>query len=294
MTNYYNAQTHFYDATRWMFVYGRETLIGHIDVRPGDRVLDIGCGTGKNFDAIQERLRGSGELIGVDCSITMLDQAEERIVRAVGKTFGSSMLNMERSRSTRGRADVVLFSYSLSMIPDWKLALACAHSELWPGGRIGVVDFLKLTNTSKWFSEWLEMNHVIADRPYEAELRKLFHETAHRRCSAWAGLWSFYLFVGMRRTYEYTTGHYLPSGRLKKGRLQHRALMAKHKSKVQYEHQPVTVDLACQRRWIKPGRVTRVGRPAVSPTSQRHIHDLILDLFINYFYISIILEIQRT
>jgi hypothetical protein len=67
--------------------------------------------------------------------------------------------------------------------------------------------------------------------------------------------------------------------------------MAKHKSKVQYEHQPVTVDLACQRRWIKRGRVTRVGRPAVSPTSQRHIHDLILDLFINYFYISIIVEI---
>src|SRR5262249_14643826 len=72
MTNYYNA-------TRWMFVYGRETLIGHIDIRPGDRVLDIGCGAGKNFDAIQERLRGSGELIGVDCSRTMLNKAQERI-----------------------------------------------------------------------------------------------------------------------------------------------------------------------------------------------------------------------
>jgi len=202
MTNYYNTQTDFSDATRWMFVYGRETLIGHIDIRPGERVLDIGCGAGTNFDAIQERLRGSGELIGVDCSTTMLDKAEERIrargwknVQLIGVEYGKEPI-------TRGRADVVLFSYSLSMIPDWKLALACAHSELWPGGRIGVVDFLKLANSSKWFSEWLEVNQVIADRPYETELRKLFHETAHRRCSAWAGLWSFYLFVGMRPTFE--------------------------------------------------------------------------------------------
>ena len=35
--------------------------------------------------------------------------------------------------------------------------------------------------------------------------------------------------------------------------------MAKHKSKVQYEHQPVTVDLAWRRRWIKRGRITRVA-----------------------------------
>ena len=202
MTNYYNVQTDFSDATRWMFVYGRETLIGHIDIRPGDRILDIGCGTGKNFDAIQERLRGSGELIGVDCSPTMLEKAEERIRSRGWKNVRLIDIEYGKEPLTRGRSDVVLFSYSLSMIPDWKLALACAHAELWPGGRIGVVDFLKLTNSSRWFSEWLELNHAIADRPYEAELRKLFHETAHRRCSAWGGLWSFYLFVGMRRTFE--------------------------------------------------------------------------------------------
>jgi len=202
MTNYYNDQNYFYDAPRWMFVYGRETLIGQIDIRPGDRVLDIGCGAGKNFDAIQERLRGSGELIGVDCSTTMLDKAGERIRARGWKNV--QLINIEYGKEpiARGRADVVLFSYSLSMIPDWELALACAHNELWPGGRVGVLDFLKLGNSSRWFSEWLEVNHILADRPYETELRSLFHETAHRRCSAWAGLWSFFLFVGMRRTFE--------------------------------------------------------------------------------------------
>ena len=40
-----------------------------------------------------------------------------------------------------GRADVVTFSYSLTMIPDWFAALENAMAMLKPGGLIGVVDF---------------------------------------------------------------------------------------------------------------------------------------------------------
>ena len=99
---------------------------------------------------------------------------------------------------TRGRADVVLFSYSLSMIEHWRLALACAYSELRPGGRIGILDLYKTANASQWFAEWLAMNHVMTDRPYHEELCRFFEERTHLRYDAWAGLWSFYLFVGTR------------------------------------------------------------------------------------------------
>ena len=114
------------------------------------------------------------------------------------------LINLEYGREnvTRGKADVVLFSYSLSMITDWELALACAHSELWPGGRIGVVDFCKAANSSNWFAEWLAINHVRVHRPYENKLRQLFDECAHMRYTAWAGLWSFYLFVGARPNFS--------------------------------------------------------------------------------------------
>jgi S-adenosylmethionine-diacylgycerolhomoserine-N-methlytransferase len=202
MTKYYEAQSRFYDATRWIFLYGRERLVRQLNIRPGERVLEIGCGTGKNFDAIQQRLQGTGELIGIDCSRPMLDKAAERIrqkgwnnVRLVDTEYGLETI-------TRGRADVVLFSYSLSMIPNWELALACAHSELWPGGRIGVVDFHKPVNSSKWFADWLAVNHVTVDRPYEEKLLKLFRKNAYMRYDAWAGLWSFYLFVGVRAAFS--------------------------------------------------------------------------------------------
>ena len=200
MTAYYRIHSHFYDATRWAFLYGRRRLVEKLEILPGERVIEIGCGTGANFAAIQAKLGNTGELIGIDCSAPMLNKAAER-VRKNGWT-NVRLLDLEYGKETitRGRADAILFSYSLSMIADWELALACAHSELWPAGRIGVLDFCRSTNSSNLFAEWLAINHVQVARPYQQKLAQLFHERAHMRYDAWAGLWSFYLYLGSKRT----------------------------------------------------------------------------------------------
>ncbi|MGO9110811.1 MAG: class I SAM-dependent methyltransferase, partial [Thermoguttaceae bacterium] len=44
-------------------------------------------------------------------------------------------------RPAEGPADVVTFSYSLTMIPDWFAAIDSALAMLQPGGTIGVTDF---------------------------------------------------------------------------------------------------------------------------------------------------------
>ncbi|HYR87094.1 MAG TPA: methyltransferase domain-containing protein [Terriglobia bacterium] len=202
MTNYYHPQAGLYDSTRWIFLYGRERLIQQLDIRPGERVLEVGCGTGKNFDAIQQRLQGTGEVIGVDCSKPMLRKAAERVREKGWKNVRLVDMEYGKEPVTRGKADVIVFSYSLSMIPDWELALACAQSELWPGGRIGVVDFYKSANGSRWFEEWLAVNHVNVERPYEERLRQFFRKSVYMRSDAWAGLWSFYLFIGVRPAFS--------------------------------------------------------------------------------------------
>lgn len=199
MTNYYKLQSHFYDSTRWAFLYGRKRLVEALDIRQGDRVVEIGCGTGANFRAVQNCLQNSGELIGIDCSAPMLRKAEQR-ARQNGWT-NVQLLDMEYGREsvTQGRADVVLFSYSLSMIEDWRAAISCAQSELRPGGYAGVLDFCKTENSTAWFTRWLAMNHVAADRPCTQELHRLFGKRTYSQYNAWSGLWSFYLFVGVRR-----------------------------------------------------------------------------------------------
>src|SRR5262245_56789522 len=118
-----------YSATPWMALYGREPLIHQLDVQPGERIVEIGCGTGRNFDIIQRNLKGTGEIIGIDSCAQMLRTAEARVRQRGWDNVRLLKLEYGKEPVTRGKADVVLFSYSLSRIPDWKLALACAHSE---------------------------------------------------------------------------------------------------------------------------------------------------------------------
>ena len=49
-----------------------------LELRAGQTVVDVACGTGANFAAILERIGPQGELIGVDLSAEMLSVAETR------------------------------------------------------------------------------------------------------------------------------------------------------------------------------------------------------------------------
>jgi len=155
MTNYYGIHADIDDATHWTFVYARNQVVECLRIQPGERVLEIGCGTGMNFDMIQQYLHRTGELTGVDCSAPMLRKAAER-VRANG---WNNVLLIDHEYGVEsicpGGLDVVLMSYSLTMIPHWETALTCAHAELRTGGRIGVVDFCKPGEPSKLFSDRL-------------------------------------------------------------------------------------------------------------------------------------------
>jgi S-adenosylmethionine-diacylgycerolhomoserine-N-methlytransferase len=52
MNGIYRYQRHIYDATRKWFLLGRGRLISRLDIAPGSRVLEVGCGTGRNLRAI--------------------------------------------------------------------------------------------------------------------------------------------------------------------------------------------------------------------------------------------------
>ena len=99
-----------------------------------------------------------------------------------------------------GAVDVVLMSYSLSMIPQWQEALRCAALELKPGGRIGVVDFCMQnpTTAALWFCRWMKLHNVMVDRPYLPLLTSAFSPSLQVTRKAFSGLWSFYRYVGRR------------------------------------------------------------------------------------------------
>ena len=168
MDRIYRHQRYIYDLTRKYYLFGRDRLIAEIGLKPGDRLVEVGCGTARNLVKIAKAYP-EVELFGLDASLEMLKSAEETIRKA-----GLS----DRIKLAHGYAEhlspamfgetkpfeAALFSYSLSMIPDWKAAIAAAAAHLAPGGRIHVVDFGDLTGLGKLgraaMLAWLALFHV--------------------------------------------------------------------------------------------------------------------------------------
>jgi ubiquinone/menaquinone biosynthesis C-methylase UbiE len=133
----------------------------------------------------------------------MLDKARQRVrlygwsnIELVDAEFGIEPIQVTPP-------NVILFSYSLSMIPGWEGALSTAHDLLQPGGRIAVVDFSLVHKTfwSRLFSSWLRFNHVCADRPYGHVLSKHFGSRLYRVNPGSMRLWTYFTFIGCRNEY---------------------------------------------------------------------------------------------
>lgn len=131
-------------SAEWpVYRVGRLAGIERLRLRAGDRVLDVGCGTGLNLPLLLHRVGPTGAVLGVDASDAMLAQARTRVAQQKWR-------NVELRRGDAGRLaevtdgaapfDAVLFTYSLSIIGEWQAAFDQALALLRPGGRISVVD----------------------------------------------------------------------------------------------------------------------------------------------------------
>ncbi|MCV9963968.1 class I SAM-dependent methyltransferase [Pararhizobium sp. BT-229] len=138
----YRRVRHVYDLTRKYFLFGRDHALEILDPRSASSILEIGCGTGRNLRAIA-RLAPEAEVHGIDISAEMLKSAGGKTASLKNvrlRQADATTLDTERLFGNRGY-DAVLMSYSLSMVPDWKAALAKAIKAVGPGGRLVVVDF---------------------------------------------------------------------------------------------------------------------------------------------------------
>jgi SAM-dependent methyltransferase len=61
--------------------HARRELVEHLAPRAGEIILDVGCGSGRNFDQILRRIGPTGRLIGVEPSPEMLAQARALVAR---------------------------------------------------------------------------------------------------------------------------------------------------------------------------------------------------------------------
>lgn len=139
MERMYRPQIGFYDLTRKPYLLGRDRLIATMPLAPGDLVCEVGCGTGRNLARLARR-DPSLRLFGLDASAAMLERAKLRTKAQLARGL-AEQLDPAVHFGIAARFDRIVFSYSLSMIPDWRGALARALASLRPGGTIAIVDF---------------------------------------------------------------------------------------------------------------------------------------------------------
>lgn len=159
----YRGQRHIYDLTRKYYLFGRDRLIAELAAGPGDAVLEIGCGTGRNLAKVAKRWPGVA-LHGLDLSSEMLKSAQATLGNAAALAQGDATAFSAQALFGRAAFDRAILSYALSMIPDWQAALAQAAAALAPGGSLHVVDFGDLAGLPqalrKGLRAWLAAFHV--------------------------------------------------------------------------------------------------------------------------------------
>lgn len=100
--------------------------------RPGDRVIDVGCGWGSSLDLLQEK---GLKAIGVDISERILSLARQRPGKRIVLTASGDALPFADDC-----ADGILAECSLSLMPNPAEAMAEFSRVLRPGGRLVVTD----------------------------------------------------------------------------------------------------------------------------------------------------------
>jgi ubiquinone/menaquinone biosynthesis C-methylase UbiE len=111
-------------------------LVNQAGVRPGMRVLDVGCGKGAVTLSAAQSVGPAGAVTGIDLAAPMLEQA-----RARARQAGLEQARFERADAGNppypSRAfDVVLAGYVIQFLPRPDLAVQCWQAVLRPGGTL--------------------------------------------------------------------------------------------------------------------------------------------------------------
>lgn len=119
----------------------KRTLVASLRPEPGERFLDLCCGTGDLALLLAERVRPGGEVVGLDAAAAPLAVARRRAARQSWLPVRWRLADVLASGLPAGWADGATMAYGLRNLADPAAGLRELRRLLRSGGRAAVLDF---------------------------------------------------------------------------------------------------------------------------------------------------------
>lgn len=147
-----------------MFVWreGHAALLASLDLRPGSRVLDYGCGPGFVSEGMAGIVGSAGRVYGVDLNASFVANASNRNSESDNISF-HLVVDGNRIPLADASVDRLLCKNVLEYVPDVQTTLAEFRRVLEPGGRLLLID-----------SDW----GFVAVEPWGRERTRRFFDAA--------------------------------------------------------------------------------------------------------------------
>jgi SAM-dependent methyltransferase len=127
-----------------------DLLLSHAAPRPGEAVLEIGCGTGATTVPLGEAVGAHGRVLGVDIAEPMLAVARRRVAESGLANVSLLLADAQTYRFESGRFDLVVSRFGVMFFADPAAAFRNLCGAARPGGRLCFACWAPLAENPHW------------------------------------------------------------------------------------------------------------------------------------------------